>query len=107
MRKTNQKEEEKMKCGTNESNRVGQGNLGGATAGGGGAAGDVLVGGGRAGAATLEEGVHKGEEPEDPRGADEEEGGRGVPRLRESRAEHVDHQEHAAGRHAQEEHGEH
>lgn len=95
------------------SDRVGQRNLGGAT-GGGGAPGDLVVDGGGGGAggrgascaATTQEGVQIGEEPEDPGGADEEEGGGRVPRLREARYEHVDHEDDAACGHAQEEHGE-
>lgn len=67
---------------------------------------DGWGGGATGGAAALHDGVEKGEEPEDPRSADEEEGGGRVPGLRDVGSEDVDDEEDAAGDDAEEEHGE-
>ncbi|KAL8495837.1 hypothetical protein ACS0TY_019810 [Phlomoides rotata] len=68
--------------------------------------GDLVVDGGGAALETagLHAGVDEGEEPKQPRGADEEEGGGGVPRLREAGNEHVENEEDSTGHDAQQEH---
>lgn len=77
---------------------------------GGLAPGDLVVGGGGAAAAVAEAalhaGVEKGEEPEDPRRADEEEGGDWVPGLRKRGGEDVENEENAAGDYEEAENGE-
>lgn len=66
----------------------------------------MVGGGGAGGEAAFGDGVEVGEEPEDPGGADEEEGGCREPRLRYARSADVDDEEDPAGGDAQEEHGE-
>lgn len=88
--------------------RVGQWHLRFLGGGGGGiipgglTPGDLMVdsGGAALEKAALHAGVDEGDEPKQPGGADEEEGGDGVPRLRQAGNEDVEYEEDSACDHA-------